>query len=80
VHAPAGEVNKEQHVESLEPDRVDGEEIHGDCALRLRPEELPPGRARSLARRTQLFLAEHLPLSEGAGPRAGREARRRLRV
>jgi hypothetical protein len=36
VDAPAADLDEEQHVQPLEPDGVDGEEIHGDDALRLR--------------------------------------------
>src|SRR6478609_7968837 len=51
VHAPTGEVNEEQHVQPLEPDRVDREEVDRmmlrACALRnsrhVGPERLTPG-------------------------------------
>jgi hypothetical protein len=37
-----GNFDEEQHVQPPQPDRVDGEEIDGDEALRLRLEELKP--------------------------------------
>ena len=36
VDAAAAEFNEEQHIQSLEPHRVDGEEIHRDDAVGLR--------------------------------------------
>jgi hypothetical protein len=61
VHAPAGNLDKEQHVQPTKPDRVDGEEIDGNHALRLRAEELTPRRTLALARWAELVLAENLP-------------------
>src|SRR6476646_5764469 len=40
VQAPTGEVNEEQHVQPLEPDHVDREEVDRHDAPRLRSEEL----------------------------------------
>ena len=42
VDAAAAEFNKEQHIQALEPYRVDRKEIHGDDAVGLRTEELSP--------------------------------------
>jgi hypothetical protein len=42
VHAAAPDFNEEQHVRSLEPDRLDTEEVHGHHAVRMGAEELPP--------------------------------------
>jgi hypothetical protein len=42
VDATAADFNEELHIQSLEPDRVDSEEIHRDDAFGLRPEELSP--------------------------------------
>jgi len=38
------EFNEEQHIQSLEPYGIDGEEIHRDNAVGLRTEELSPRR------------------------------------
>src|SRR5262245_29556579 len=40
--ATAADLDEEQHIQSLEPDGVYREEIHGDDALRLRAQELTP--------------------------------------
>jgi len=42
VHTPAGYLDQEQHVQSLKLDRVDGEDIERDGALRLGVEERTP--------------------------------------
>ena len=42
VHAPTADFDEEQYVQPLEPDRVDGKEIHSDEASRLRLKELTP--------------------------------------
>jgi hypothetical protein len=33
VHAPAGDLNAEEHVQALKPDRVDGKEVDGNQLL-----------------------------------------------
>ena len=58
VHAPGLYFHDEQHVEALEKDRVDVEEIARQQAAGLRPEECPPGgvqiaRNRAVAARPQ---------------------------
>jgi hypothetical protein len=42
MDATAGNLDKEQHIQSLKSDGVHREEIHGDNALRLRAQELTP--------------------------------------
>jgi hypothetical protein len=42
VHAPSSDLDKEQHVQLPEPERVNGQEIDGDHAFRLRLKELTP--------------------------------------
>src|SRR5215213_6974868 len=44
VDTAAAEFNEEQHIQSLEPYGVDGEEIHRDDAVGPRTEELSPRR------------------------------------
>jgi hypothetical protein len=65
VHASRGHFDEEQHVQPPQPDRVDGEEINGDHALRLRLKEVTPRRAWSCTRRTQVFVAENVPDCRG---------------
>src|SRR5664279_395768 len=42
---PAAKLDEHEDVERPEPDGLDGEEVAGDDALRLGPQELGPGRA-----------------------------------
>jgi hypothetical protein len=43
MDTPASDFNEEQHIQSLEPDGVDREEIHRDDAVvGLRTQELSP--------------------------------------
>ena len=60
VHATTGDSDEEQHVEPLEPDGVDGEEIHGNDALGVRAQELTPRRTLALACWTKRLLAQDL--------------------
>jgi len=61
VHAPTGDLDEEQHVQPTKPDGVDGEEIDGDDAPRLRTHELTPRWTGSCAGWAEVVLAEHLP-------------------
>src|ERR1700730_16330582 len=56
VHATAGDFDEEQHVQPLEPDGVDGEEIHCNGALRLRAQELTPRRTLAVTCWTELLV------------------------
>ena len=60
VHATTGDFDEEQHVQPLEPDGVDGKEIHCNGALRLRAQELTPRRTLALPCWTELLLAQDL--------------------
>ena len=60
VHAAAADVDEEQHVQPLEPDGVDSEEIRCNDALRLRVQELTPRWAPARTCWTELFLAQDL--------------------
>ncbi len=42
MHAPAAELDEEEHVQASEPERLDGEEVASDHRLRLRTQELAP--------------------------------------
>jgi len=67
VHAPTGDFNEEQHVQSLELDRVHRKEIHGQHARRLRPEKLTPWGTSALSHRAELLLTQDL-LHRGRRP------------
>ena len=49
MHATSAELDEEEHVEPLQPDRLHGEEIDGEQAAPMRSDELAPGRARARA-------------------------------
>src|SRR5215207_11763500 len=61
MDATAGDLDEEQYIQLLEPDGIDREEIHGDDALRLSPQELAPGWPFALTCWPELFLAQDLP-------------------
>lgn len=42
-HSPALELDEEEHVQGLQPDRLDGEEVTGDDRGGLGADELAPG-------------------------------------
>jgi hypothetical protein len=42
MDATAGDLDEEQHIQPLESDGVDREEVHCDDAFRLRAQELTP--------------------------------------
>jgi hypothetical protein len=46
----AHDLDYEEHIEPVEPDGVDGEEVRGEDALGLRGEKLPPGRPTASSR------------------------------
>src|SRR6266536_1560485 len=60
VYAPAAELDEEEHVEPLQPDGFDGEEVDRDHALGLRSQELAPTEARALAGRSEASLAKQV--------------------
>jgi hypothetical protein len=60
VDAPAAELDEEEHVQPLERDRLDGEEVDREHALRLRPQESAPRRPASRAGRAEPCLAQYL--------------------
>lgn len=49
MHATSAELDEEEHVEPLQPDRLYGKEIDGKQAVPMRSDELAPGRARPRA-------------------------------
>ena len=51
MDAAAAELDEEEHVEPLQRDRLDGEEVDGKHALRLCPQESTPREPGSLAGR-----------------------------
>src|SRR6266516_5605453 len=60
VDAPAGELDEEEHVQPLQRDRLDGEEIDGEHALGLRPQKGRPGESGALAGRAEPRLPQDL--------------------
>ena len=53
MHATSAELDEEEHVKSLQPDRLHGEEIDGEQALAMRSYEFAPGRAWASADRSE---------------------------
>jgi hypothetical protein len=51
VDAPAGELDEEQDVQPLQRDRLDGEEVDREHALRLLAQERSPRQAKALGGR-----------------------------
>jgi len=51
MHAAAVELDEEEHVQPLQPDRLDGEEVDGEHALRLGAQKLAPAREPRACRR-----------------------------
>jgi hypothetical protein len=60
VHAATGDFDEEQHVQTLEPDGIDGKEINRDRVRRLGAKELAPRGATPRPRRPERFLAQDL--------------------
>ena len=60
VDAAAAELDEEEHVQPLQRDRLDGEEVDREHALRLRPQERAPGESASRAGRAEPGLAQDL--------------------
>ncbi len=61
VHAAAPDFDEEEDIQTLEPNGIDAEKVHGDQAVGLSTEELPPRGAASRARWTELVLVQDLP-------------------
>jgi hypothetical protein len=53
VHAPAAELDEEEHVQPPQGNGLHGEEVDGEHAVGLRTEELAPRRSGALARRSE---------------------------
>src|SRR5882762_4489033 len=60
VDAPIAELDEEEHVDALQRDRFDGEEVDREHALCLCPQEGTPGEPRTGAGRTQPCLEQQL--------------------
>jgi len=70
---PAGaDLDHEQHLQPLEEHGVDGEQVHRQHTLGLRPQELPPWDGRPLRRWVNTSSLEDGPC--GAGPDPGAES------
>ena len=61
VDLPGGQFQEEQHVQALEENRVDGEEVAGHDRVGLGGEELFPGRAGAAGCRVDAGLVQDLP-------------------
>ena len=78
VDAAAAELDEEEHVQPLQRDRLDGEEVDREHALRLRPQEGTPGQPRALAGRAESRLRAGSSRRSSPTRRSrGRSARRR---
>jgi hypothetical protein len=53
MNAAAAEFDEEEHVEPLQPDRLDGEEIDREYASPVRSQELAPGHSTAPADRPE---------------------------
>jgi hypothetical protein len=51
MHTAAAELDEEEHVQPLQPDGLDREEVDREHAVRLRAQERAPGRDRRAPRR-----------------------------
>jgi hypothetical protein len=58
VDAATAELDEEQHVQALEPDRVDREEVGGQDLVGVLAEKLPPAGPGSKGRRRHDMAAE----------------------
>ena len=60
VDAAAPDFNEKEHIQPLEPDGLDAEEVHGHHAVRLGADKVPPRRTAPLARWTELMFPQDL--------------------
>jgi len=58
VDPAGGHFDEEQHIQPLQPHRIDGEEVAGDDPGRLLAQERPPGGGRRPRRRIQAMTAQ----------------------
>jgi hypothetical protein len=61
VNAAVCEFDEEEDIEALQGDRLEGEEIDGEHALRLLPQERTPCETAATAGRAEACFAEDLP-------------------
>jgi len=60
MNAPAAQLDEEENIEPLQRDRLDGEEVDREHAVRLLAQKRPPGQTRALTGRTDARLAQNL--------------------
>ena len=60
MHAPASQLDEEEHIEASEPERLDREEVARDHRLRLRTEELAPAEPSPRSGGRHVGLAQDL--------------------
>jgi|GEM_PF-4271556 len=70
IDPPGVHLDEEQHVETAEQHRIDGEEVAGQNGPRLRPQELCPGWARSARSGLGAMPAEDCPRARRSEPNA----------
>jgi PAS domain S-box-containing protein len=58
MHASTAELNEEEYVEPLQPDRLHREEIHREQVVPINPDKFPPAHAASGAHRAQARLPQ----------------------
>src|SRR5215211_5050164 len=68
--APGADLDEEQYIQRLQPDRLHREEVAGDDHLGLGSEELGPGGPGASWRRTQAVSPQQRPDCRGADPDA----------
>ena len=72
VDPPTTELDEGQHLERPEPHGLDAEEVTGDDAVRLRPEELGPAvMAGAVEAAVAGPTASYLPRGSASPPRSG---------
>src|SRR5215211_1734759 len=65
MHPAAAELDEEEHVQPLQGNGLDREEVDGEHAVRLRPQELAPGEPGAHAGRPQTRLSQELAHGRG---------------
>jgi len=67
---PGAQLDEEQHVEGLEPDRLHREQVAGHDPFGLRPKKLRPAGSAAAWRRAQAVSSQQRPGRRGTHPNA----------
>jgi hypothetical protein len=70
IHPPTANLDHKQHVQALQQDGLDSEEVDGEHVLRLRAQELAPGEPGALADGSKAGLPKRLAYGAGRDGRA----------